>query len=297
MRKALLLLLSIMILQTPVLSASKKMLPATSADGDTLPSIFIYTIPDDTPAEKSDKYDTDAPGNAYINDNFSYEEDAAIILETEEDDSDYITLGATVLKGYAQYIEDSSVIYLKDNNDNFVLNIKTPQKISASNGLDLTKNTQAKKIIQYTDTEYIIAPSSIKSSAKTGNFTIGALYNNEINNNAMLESEAGLFTKYEKSKFALSSSVKKSLNTTYAQDYNTISLTPELTVNNYLSLKNTLSADITRNRRSSELTFSLNPFGKTDSDRMLLEAGAKQTYYLDTGQNKTQINFSATFKL
>ena len=113
----------------------------------------------------------------------------------------------------------------------------------------------------------------------------------------MLESETGLFTKYEKSRFALSSSVKKSLNTTYAQDYNTISITPELKFNSYFSLKNNLSADITRNRRSSELIFSLNPFGKKDSDRMLLEAGAKQTYFADTGENKTQFNFSAKFKL
>lgn len=78
----------------------------------------------------------------------------------------------------------------------------------------------------------------------------------------MLESETGLFTRYEKDKFAVSSSFKKSLNTTYAQDYNTISVTPELKLNNYISLKNKLSADITRNRRSTELIFSLNPFGK-----------------------------------
>ena len=130
-----------------------------------------------------------------------------------------------------------------------------------------------------------------------GNFTIGALYENEVDNIAMLESETGLFTRYEKDKFAVSSSFKKSLNTTYAQDYNTISVTPELKLNSYISLKNKLTADITRNRRSSELIFSLNPFGKKDTDRMLLEAGAKQTYYADTGENKTQLNFSATFKL
>ena len=113
----------------------------------------------------------------------------------------------------------------------------------------------------------------------------------------MLETETGLFTKYEKSRFAVSSSVKKSLNTTYAKDYNTISITPEFKLNNYISLQNTFKADITRNRRSSELKFSVNPFGKKDADKLRLEAGAKQTYYVDSGVSKTQLNFQATFKL
>ena len=143
----------------------------------------------------------------------------------------------------------------------------------------------------------LFVPKSVISSSTKGDFTIGALYENEVDNIAMLESETGLFTRYEKDKFAVSSSFKKSLNTTYAQDYNTISVTPELKLNSYISLKNKLSADITRNRRSTELIFSLNPFGKKDRDRMLLEAGAKQTFFMDTGENKTQLNFSATFKL
>ena len=70
-----------------------------------------------------------------------------------------------------------------------------------------------------------------------------------------------------------------------------------LNLNNYISLKNNLKADVTRNRRSSELIFSFNPFGKKDTDKLLLEAGAKQTYYVDSGATKTQLNFQATFKL
>ena len=294
MKRLVLLVLAIIFIQSPGYPINKKMVPRTGVE-NPLPNIFIYSIPDDTDEKTKDTEKQEEV--KYIEEPEEASEDEPITL-IPEDLEDDVTLGATVLKGYAQYIEDSNAIYLKDEDNNFVLNLKQPQKISASEGLDLASEIKpVKTAMQYKNSEYQIKPSNIRSSEKMGNFTFGALYNNEIDNIAMLESEAGLFTKYEKSKFALSSSVKKSLNTTYAQDYNTISVTPELKLSNYFSLKSNLSADITRNRRSSELIFSLNPLGKKDKDRMLLEAGAKQTYYADTGRNTTQLIFSAKFKL
>lgn len=311
MKKALLIILLLMVFQLPSNSANKKMIPATGSTSthEALPNIFIYSIPDDNDFQGTAD-DTDAPESTYVNDTQSSTEntDEEILLNMKQDPSsettdsseDYnenITFGATVLKGYAQYVEDSNSIYLKDDNDDFVLNLKAPQKILASKGLNLNDKTASKTILRYADDEYHIAPKSIKATDKIGNFTMGAVYGNEVDNIAMLETETGLFTKYEKSRFAVSSSVKKSLNTTYAKDYNTISITPEFKLNSYISLKSTLKADVTRNRRSSELTFSLNPFGEKDTDKLLLEAGAKQTYFVDTGDNKTQLNFSAIFKL
>jgi hypothetical protein len=297
MRKVLLLLFSLIIFQIPAFAINKKMPPSSNGENN-LPNIFIYKIPDTKFVETTE--DADAAENEYVQEKpltsaDNSDEEIALNVNAETDDD--IVLGATVLKGYAEYIEDTESIYLKDDNNNFVLNLKVPQKISGSESLDLSKFSNTRTITRHTPTEYNIAPQSITAASKKGDFTIGALYGNEVDNIAMLESETGLFTKYEKDKFAVSSSFKKSLNTTYAQDYNTISVTPELKLNSYISLKNKLSADITRNRRSTELIFSLNPFGKKDKDRMLLEAGAKQTYYVDTGENKTQLNFSATFKL
>lgn len=289
-----------MVIQIPAFSINKKMLPSSGGENG-LPNIFIYTIPDDTkqesPLENSESEENNYLEEKNTTSKYNNNEEETVMLDMSEENDENIVLGATVLKGYAEYIEDSEAIYLKDDNDNFVINLKVPQKITASKGLDLQNYTRTKEISKHTNTEYNIAPKSVVSSSTKGNFTIGALYENEVDNIAMLESETGLFTRYEKDKFAVSSSFKKSLNTTYAQDYNTISITPELKLNSYISLKNKLSADITRNRRSTELIFSLNPFGKKDRDRMLLEAGAKQTYYVDTGENKTQLNFSATFKL
>lgn len=287
MKKALLILL--LLITLPASAAPKKMITAPGTESH-MTNIFIYTIPDDDIVQEPDE-EKDAPESAYIN---------PIIESTDEEiifeNDDEIKYGATTLKGYAQFIDDSNAIHLKDSNDEFVLNIKNPQKIISEKSLNFGV-PDAKPTLRYVDAEYLIAPHAINTSSKIGNFTIGAQYNNEVDNIAMLETETGLFTKYEKSKFALSSSVTKSLNTTYAQDYNTFVIAPEFKLNSYMSLKNVLSADVTRNRRASKLVFSINPFGKKDSDRLRFEFGAKQTYNVETENTSTQFSFSTQLKL
>ena len=298
-RKLVLLLLAIIFFQIPVSAFNKKMIPTTGGEND-LPNIFIYSIPEDDNNTEKSKETKKQPEEIYINEETPKEEltEEEILLNMKQETPEDTAIGATVLKGYAQFVEDSNSIYLKDSEDNFVLNIKTPQKISTSQKLDFQKHQKQKhNQTSYLKEEYWIAPNNVQTSGKAGDFTIGAAYNNEVDRFAMLESEAKLFTRYEKNRFAINSSIKKSLNTTYAKDYNTISVTPEVKINKYFSLKNNLSADITRNRRSAEIVFSVNPLAKKDKDRMRLEAGAKQTYYCDTGANKSQLNFSAKFKL
>ena len=286
MKKALLVLLTLMVLQIPAFSLNKRMEP-TSGGEDALPNIFIYAIPENETSEKQDeqKINNKKQGNE--------QEEEVVTLDI----NDNSTIGATTLKGYAQYIEDAEEIYLKDNDDNFVLNIKVPQKISALQGLDFKNYSQKKKISRFKNSEYNIAPKSINTQETKGDFTFGALYGNEVDNIAMLESEAGLFTRYEKSRFALSSTYKKNLNTTYNQFYDTISIAPEFKLNNYMSIKNEYKADITRNRKSGALIFSLNPFGKKDADRLRFELGAKQTIFADNTEPKTEFSFSTKLKL
>lgn len=282
-------------------------LPVFSAEGEDirLPNIFIYTIPDNIKQKPEVQEDTDAPEDAYVNetpvsdksDKVSEDEINLSLDGDDYDNEDDFTLNATTLKGYAEYMEDANTIHLKDDNNNFVLNLKVPQKISASKGMDLQDAINSKRMARYSDAEYNIAPNSVRTSSKKGDFTFGALYGNEVDSIAMLESETGLFTKYEKSRFALSTTYKKNLNTTYNQFYDTISLAPEFKLNNYMSIKNEYKADLTRNRKSGALIFSFNPFGKKDSDRMRLELGAKQTIYEDNVTTKTEFSFSTQFKL
>lgn len=297
MRKVLLLLFSLIIFQIPAFAINKKMPPSSNGENN-LPNIFIYKIPDTKFVETTE--DADAAENEYVQEKpltsaDNSDEEIALNVNAETDDD--IVLGATVLKGYAEYIEDTESIYLKDDNNNFVLNLKVPQKISGSESLDLSKFKNSRTITRHTPTEYNIAPQSITAASKKGDFTIGALYGNEVDNIAMLESETGLFTKYEKKRFALSTTYKKNLNTTYSQFYDTISVAPEFKLNNYMSLRNEYKADITRNRKSGALIFSINPFGQKDKERLLFEIGAKHTIYADNVTTRTQLNFSTKFKL
>ena len=298
MKKALLVLLMLTVLQIPASAINKKMVPSSGGE-NALPNIFIYTIPDDdTPEGQTQENKQKNHDEIYVDDTKSDSSEEEVLLNmTEETQNDSPVLGATVLKGYAEYIEDSEAIYLKDEDDNFVLNLKVPQKISATEGLDFNKNSTNKTINRFTNSEYQIAPNSVRTSETRGDFTFGALYGNEVDNIAMLESETGLFTKYEKSRFALSTTYKKNLNTTYNQFYDTISLTPEFKLNNYMSIKNEYKADITRNRKSGALIFSFNPFGKKDTDRLRFELGAKQTVYSDNTTPKTEFSFSTKLKL
>ena len=286
MKKALLFILLLVFIQPCAFSAPKKMIPLNNGGEGQLPNIFIYTIPDDTftPTETEEE-----------------EQPQEQVKEVSEDNpitlDDDIVLGATTLKGYAQYIEDEEEIYLKDDVTKLALNIRQPQKISASKGLDFGAINQ-KPMLKYINEEYIIAPNDIQTSSKLNkNFTVGAQFNNEIDNIAMLETETGLFSKYERNKFALSTSVTKSLNTTYSQDYTTLSVTPEIKFNKYFSLKNVFSADVTRNRRGTKLVLSVTPLAKKENDRLILELGAKQTYYLDSDTSTTQFSFQTKFKL
>ncbi len=288
MKKAFLISL-LLLISLPVFAAPKKMITAPGTESH-MTNIFIYTIPDDD-TEVEPEEEKDAPESAYITP-IKENTDEEIIFENDDD----VKYGATTLKGYAQFIDDTNVIHLKDDNDEFVLNIKNPQKIISEKSLNFGV-PDAKPTLRYLNEEYLIAPHAINTSSKIGNFTIGAQYNNEVDNIAMLETETGLFTKYERNKFALSSSVTKSLNTTYAQDYNTFSIAPEFKLNNYMSLKNVLSADVTRNKRASKLVFSINPFGKKDYDRLRFEFGAKQTYNIETENTSTQFSFSTQLKL
>ena len=86
------------------------------------------------------------------------------------------------------------------------------------------------------------------------------------------------------------------MTTTQIQTDN-FSVTPEWKINNMFSLREELSTDMTRNRRSSELIFSVNPLGKKDIDRMRFDIGAKRTYDINTGNTWSQLNFTTNFKL
>lgn len=298
MKRALLLVL-ILITCAPVCFAIE--------DDMKLPNVFIWSVPDEVRQPVSDNLEEegDAPENAYIEEkqvnNDAQEnknEEVGLELDTPED-VDLGTVSATTLKGYAEFVEDAESIYLKDSKNQFVVNLKVPQKIQSTQSLKLKQKMDIaieKQISKYNNEEYKISSDYSKAVVKVGDFSFGTVTGYDVDT-SMLEYETGLFTRYEKKKFALATTYKKSLNTTYGQYVDTFSLTPEFRLNKIFAIKEVLSADMTRNKRSGELVLKITPYGYKDNDRLNFEVGAKQTMDAANSITRTQFKFSTEFKL
>ena len=254
-----------------------------------LPNIFIWAIPDD-------EEQPEAVNKKEQKESTADEENTELQTEDEEEP---VVLNAATLKGYAEYIEGADDILYMDNYQKLSLNIKSPEKISSKNLLDgktQYSGSNYNLISKFKSDEYSISPDNRNFMLQEGNWTYGTSFGSEIST-SQLERSTGLFTKYENKYFALSSNYNKNNMTTAQIQTDNVSVTPEFKFNNYISIKDVLSKDMTRNRRSSELIFSINPLGAKDKDRMRLNFGAKQTYDENTGNTWSQLNFTTNFKL
>ena len=279
-----------------VLMIMTGMFPVFAEDADKdapkdveLPNIFIWAIPDDTPQQPADDKKSKK----------GKEEPVEPISDENTEAEEPIVLNATTLKGYAEYIEGADDILYMEDYQKLSLNIKTPQKISSKNLVNSNvpfSNGNYAAISKFKSDEYSISPDNRNFKLQEGNWSYGTSFGSEIST-SQLEKTTGLFTKYENKYFSLSSNYKKNNMTTAQIQTDNFSITPELKFNNYISIKDVLSKDMTRNRRSSELIFSINPLGANDMDRMRFDFGAKQTYDENTGNIWSQLNFTTNFKL
>lgn len=244
-------------------------------DGQTLPSIFIWHLPDDE--------------NEYSDD--------TEIQDANKTDDDEISIKITPeelpLKGYAEYEDNADAIYLKDENDNFVLNLRVPQKFESKKLIDNNEISKKSGYSIFNSEEYSIAPTSVSAVEKQGKFSYGTLFNSGIDT-SQLERSTTLFTRYENKRFAINSAYKKNNLTTYGLNTDNFYIAPELKFNDRFSLSEIFSTDITRNRRKGEVVLSINPL---KDDRMKFEFGAGTTYDVNTERTWSQVKFTTKFKL
>lgn len=275
-------------------------LPALAEDvinADTkLPNIFIWALPEDLTSPqgvedpaKSKKKSKEVPVSDVQQDN---------VFEPQEEEP--VVLNATTLKGYAEYVEDAEDVYLMDDHTQFTLNLKTPQKISSQKIVDsnkiVPKMDEIYSISKFKGEEYSISPTSRNVTVKEGGWSAGTTFSSGIST-SQLENTTGLFTRYENKHFAISSAYAKNNMTTRGLTTDSFYVVPEFRLNSIFAVQEVLSADITRNRRSSELVLSVNPLGKKGIDRMNFEVGAKQTFDMNSGDMWSQFRFSTKFKL
>lgn len=216
-----------------------------------------------------------------------------------EENYDIDDMYGYVLHGYAEYYDDeeNSVALDLPENKYLSLHIKRPQAVEGryfgylQSSPSLFDNGYSK----YTGSEYSIAPISGSSSRKVGNFSAGTTYSQGIDYGE-LEQSSGIFTKYQYKNFALSTSYAKTVNTTNNTYNDNFYIIPELKLNQYLTIKNVLSADTVKKRKKAEIVLSLNPFGNRDFDRLRFEVGASKTYDEVNNSFKNQLKFMTNYR-
>lgn len=273
--------------------------------------VFIYHIPDNVEkVEKkptSDKQLKDIVSDDITADtSFDDKEDNDEIFENDipnfdqdyEDEVNYnlSDMYTDVLQGYTEYNEsDSRIIFPDIKSSEYFAGSKLKNKSLFGNQQQYTIPEINSHLSKFNSAEYSIHEVSGGVSKKCGAFSTGTTYNQGISYGE-LEQTSGVFSKYELKNFAISTSFKKTVNTTNNNYNDNFYITPEFKINDYFSLKENLSTDFIKKKNKAELVFSINPFGKRDYDRLKLDFGASRTYNQVDNSFKSQIQFSTKFK-
>lgn len=255
-----------------------------------LPSIFIWQLPDTV---NNQEESTDDYADYFYDNNQAEDSDYEDIFLTDE----------APLKGYLEFVEDSNAITLKENHNEHVVNLRKPQKFSGkklqTHDINLPETTFSRNVYAKSGgIEYFIAPLDtsseiVKTKLKYGSLSFGTSYNESIDNSD-LGFTTSFYTKYENKYFALSTSYDKNSGVAYSEIIDKFSFAPEIKLNRYISIKDIVTSDITRNRTKNEIILSIKP---TQSDRVRFEFGANQTYDQNNALLRSQLKFSTKVKL
>jgi len=253
---------------------------AKKPDKDYIPNVFIYQIPDEEEVSE-------------IGDNS---------LNTKTD------VKTPVLKSEIQYFDHIDTVTMDKTVNAKNINLSKPQKITAKSLSDYGKKKEAKKaeLLSVTSSGQLYngdiniwnANYDNKQEYKRGGFSLGTSQSAEVANDTNFSYTSGLFAKYQIKNFSLNTKFQRT--STMAQQLtfgNSISITPEYRLNKAIAVKNEFKADLTKNRKSSELILMLTPFAYKGNDRFNLEAGVGQTYDGNNALMKTKFEFNTKFQL
>lgn len=268
--------------------------------------VFVYHIPDEDSSAFDVENETEGE-DVITSDDITADtskkphEESEDDEDSDEEDVDLSDLYSDVLQGYAEYNEGEEDAITLDfsSNDIAKLDIKQPVKIEEAKYTDLSSpslNLQ-NKYSKFNAPEYSISPVSKKNYRQFGKFKTGAIYGQEIDY-AELEQSTGVFSSYDfTNKLSISTSYLKTVNSTN-NDYNdNFYFSPSYKINQYFTIKESLSADISKERQKAAVYLSINPFGDKDKDRLIFEFGASQTHYNDGRPAKNKFSFTTNFKL
>lgn len=270
-------------------------------------TIFIYHIPDDDESnlpegligkEIHDVISDDVTADTtQTQDMTEFDVDEGhmlklVNLSDDDGENDY----PNVLKGYAVYeVEEEDVVTLTDEQkDRLSVKILRPFNYKGGKYYGNKNTTLPLNYSKFSNMEYSIAPIASIHARKVGGFTTGTTFNQMIDT-AELEQSTGVFSRYDTKHFAIYTAYSKTLNSTNSNYNDNFYISPEFKLNQYFTLKEILSANITKNRKKAEIVLSINPFGHKDSDRLRIEFGANATYDDNNALLKNQLKFSTKY--
>ena len=124
--------------------------------------------------------------------------------------------------------------------------------------------------------------------------SVGATYSTTEKSGEMKDS-VSVYSKYQKEHFGVTTSYSQSRDGYKAEGAGagTVSLSPEVSLNKHVKLKNVYSENMSNNQQKNELVLSISPF---KYDRMDLDLGAGQTFSTTNQPAKSQINIGTKFR-
>ena len=301
----LLILLMLMFLPCDAKIASKDKVEEFSA-----PKIFVYHIPDEVDAVEeskgiiSDEIKENVPSvkTEIISDDITV--DTSGVEEVTEDEIAYEIdesiyqindMYSDVLYGYASYDEEEAVV-LEDTLDEFqAIKIQRPYNYKGGK-YRANKSAQKSTYSKFNHMEYAISPVKYDQSESFGNITTGTAYEEKIDY-AELRQVSSIYSKYDAKHYALTTEFSKTVNSTNGDFNDYFSFTPEIKLGQYLSLKETVSANFAKHIKIAEFYISINPFGKRDIDRFNIEMGTSSIFDHNNDLIKNRIKGTVRFKL
>ena len=274
------------------------------------PKIFIYHIPEDIEPIKQNMEEDKVPD--ITSDDITADTSGMAEEEFEEEDSsdeeikkisvdengyEIDDMYTDVLRGYAIYDENEADMVSLNRSEDEILKIQLQQPYNYKGGKYFaSKSFKPMVYSRYSNLEYSIKPLSSSNEKKLGGFTAGTMFDQGIDY-AEIEQSTGVYSRYDTKHFGLYTAYSKTLNSTNSNYNDNFYLAPEIKLNQYMTLKEILSADITKNRKKAEFVISINPFGKKDLDRWRIEFGTNATFDDSNALLKNQFKFSTNFKL
>lgn len=274
-------------------------------ENNNAPVVFVYHIPDEETAqepeikEKQEDIISDDVTADTSPENQNQDEDVDYYYAYGDEDGDYeiSDMYSDVLKGYASYNEEEEITLDTETTVPLELNIKKPVYIGTANYTQL-KTTPLKfydnSYSKFYIPEFRIVPMSSSNDTQLGVVRVGASYNQYVDSGE-LEQTSGIYSRYQYKNFAVKTSYTKTVNSTNNTYNDKLFFAPELRLNQYFTLVNTYSADLTKRSKKAELMLSINPLGDRDPDFMRLDIGASQSYSETSDTFKSQFRFATRF--